>query len=148
MLAALQAWTRRQWRSALAGSVAILLVIGIPTDLIDTPLFSRSIAAPWWAVPVWVVSAILSGLLVGTYVDQATAPVDRRGGLGALLGFFAVGCPVCNKIVLIALGSSGAVSIFQPLQPVLAVASLTLLSWALKSRLMSTVACPVRRTVD
>lgn len=142
-MVALRGWTARQWTVSLAGAVAVLFVVGIPTALIDTPLFSRSIAAPVWAAPAWVASAALSGLLMGSYVDQKPAPIDRRGGIGALLGFLAVGCPVCNKLVLLALGTNGAVSIFQPLQPLLAVASLLLLGWALRSRLRSTGVCPV-----
>ena len=51
--------------------------------------------------------------------------------VGGLVSFFAVGCPVCNKLVLLALGASGAVSWFAPVQPVLAVASVALMAWAL-----------------
>lgn len=47
---------------------------------------------------------------------------------GGLLSYFAIGCPVCNKLVVLALGSSGAISWFAPLQPLLAVASVGLLA--------------------
>jgi hypothetical protein len=74
----------------------------------------------------------------------------KTGGIGGLLSFFAVGCPVCNKIVLLALGTTGARQWFEPFQPVLAVLSLALLSYALWSRLSSMDVCPVpaeRRSV-
>lgn len=128
-------------------TVVIAVLIGVPTDLIDTPIFGRSIAPTWWAYPVWVLSSVLAGLLVTTYVRPAgdrvvaSASEQRWGGLGGLLGFLAVGCPVCNKLVLVALGTSGALSIFQPLQPVLAIASVALLGWALRHRLSGQTAC-------
>src|SRR5699024_12082967 len=72
---------------------------------------------------------------------------EGRGGsmgtIGVVLGWFAVGCPVCNKIALLALGYTGALTWFAPLQPVLAVAALVLTSIALVWRLSGQVACPV-----
>jgi hypothetical protein len=61
-----------------------------------------------------------------------------------VLSFFAVGCPVCNKVVLLALGASGAVTWFAPLQPLLALVSVAGLAWALRTRLAGLRACPVR----
>ena len=57
--------------------------------------------------------------------------------------FFAVGCPVCNKLVLLALGSAGAITWFQPLQPVLQALAIGLLGYALVTRLRTAQACPV-----
>src|SRR5699024_637948 len=72
---------------------------------------------------------------------------EGRGGsmgtIGVVLGWFAVGCPVCNKIALLALGYTGALTWIAPLQPVLAVAALVLTSIALVWRLSGQVACPV-----
>ncbi|MBP8882095.1 MAG: hypothetical protein KBG77_13450, partial [Dermatophilaceae bacterium] len=67
----------------------------------------------------------------------------RAAGIGGLLSFLAVGCPVCNKIALLALGYSGALQWFAPLQPVLALAGVALLAWALRARLSGAVICPV-----
>ncbi|MGV9372999.1 cytochrome c biogenesis CcdA family protein [Micromonospora tulbaghiae] len=144
------AWPARRWIAAAAGAVGTTVVIAVPTDLIDTPYFSRDMAVTWWAWPVLVVTAVLSGLLLATYVapvagtgDQATGRSESRTGVtGATLSLFAVGCPVCNKLVLIALGYSGAMSWFAPAQPVLAVASIVLLAWALRRRLAGERVCP------
>ena len=57
--------------------------------------------------------------------------------------FFAVGCPVCNKLVLIALGSAGAMTWFAPLQPLLVVAGIAALGWALRTRIVGQRECPV-----
>src|SRR5260370_22840212 len=47
---------------------------------------------------------------------------------GALLSFFSVGCPICNKVVVLLLGLGGAMTIFNPLRPLLGLASIVLLS--------------------
>ncbi|MDX1889699.1 hypothetical protein [Mycolicibacterium sp. 050158] len=139
-------WPRRRWIAAGAAALATIVLVGVPTDLIDTPLFSREVPPTWWSWPVLMLTATLTGLLVATYV--ATPPAtgsdrsaSRAGGVGGLLSFFAVGCPVCNKLVLLALGTSGALRWFQPVQPVLSVAGLLLLGWALRARLRTEQAC-------
>jgi hypothetical protein len=35
--------------AAVGTAVAFVLVVAVPTDLIDTPLFSREIPPTWWA---------------------------------------------------------------------------------------------------
>jgi hypothetical protein len=50
---------------------------------------------------------------------------------------------VCNKLVVLLLGSAGAPTVWAPLQPILGLASLGLLGWAPRSRLTAERACPV-----
>jgi hypothetical protein len=81
----------------------------------------------------------------------AVAPAGSRGTtLGTLAGFgafLAIGCPVCNKIALVLLGTSGALTVFAPIQPVIGAVSLALLAgtllWRLRSRARGG-ACAVR----
>ena len=148
---AMRGWTRRRWGSAAVAALVTLLAIGLPADLVPNPVFGRQIPAPLWAWPVLVVTAILSGLLFATYVrdDRASGAADellaetqgRRGALGGLLSFFAVGCPVCNKLVVVALGYTGALRWFEPVQPLLAIGAVALLAWALRARLRGEVVC-------
>ncbi len=122
---------------ATAVAAAYLVVIGIPTAIIANPLFHRMIPAGTWNYLAWAVPAALFGPLMATYLvawPQACR-VDRRLGAGGLLSFLAVGCPVCNKLVVLAVGMSGAIHYFGPLQPFLAVISAGLLTIALWSRL-------------
>lgn len=167
---ALALWTPRQWWVAFAGAVGTALIVGLPTDVIPNPVFGRPVPVTWWSYPVLVVTAVLGGLLLATYVrpvaaadgdgapalaDPASAVADseldgptRLGGLGGLLSFFAVGCPVCNKVVVIALGTVGARNWFEPIQPYLAAVSVVLMAIALRSRLRGSVACPVPGSVS
>ncbi|MFF6829812.1 hypothetical protein [Streptomyces longwoodensis] len=71
----------------------------------------------------------------------AQRPRTARALLGGLGSAFAVGCPICNKLVVLAIGVSGALSYWAPVQPVLAVASLALLGYALVRRLRTAEVC-------
>ena len=147
--AALRAWPARRWWVAAAATALTVLIIGLPTDVVPNPVFGRSIEVTWWSYPALLLAAVLGGLLAATYVRTGRpgdTEVDRPGRLGAaggLVAYLAVGCPVCNKLVLLALGTTGAMQWFAPLQPVLAVAGVVLLGWALLVRLRGEVACPV-----
>lgn len=152
---ALRFWKARQYLVAAATALAFGLLVGIVTVLIPNPWFSREIDTVWWNYPVWILTSLGAGMLTATYVrapshdtsDLEETPAERRttrmGIAGGLLTWFAVGCPVCNKIALLALGYSGAITWFAPLQPVLAIAALILTGLALIWRLRGQVACPV-----
>lgn len=153
---ALAQWPGRRWLVAAAAAAATYLVVAVPTDLIDTPFFSREIPPTWWSFPVLALTAVLTGLLMATYVSRDPSAGDasdsdgsgtkgRFGAAGAIVSFFAVGCPVCNKLVLLALGTSGAMQYFEPIQPLLAVLSIALLVWAFIRRATSEDSCPLPR---
>lgn len=112
-----------------AAGVVTLLVVGVPTDVIDTPWFGREVPVRWWEYPVLAATAVLTALWFGIRPEadrqRATAPMT-----GVMLAVFAVGCPVCNKIILLAIGTSGALGFWAPLQPVLAAVSLAVLTVA------------------
>jgi hypothetical protein len=92
--------------------------------------------APPSAVPVTLGSGAAAvpaiGEAGGRDPDQRRSLLGYAGGLAA---FLAIGCPVCNKIALVALGTSGALTIWAPLQPLIGAASLALLAGALAWRL-------------
>jgi len=122
--------------TAVAGvgaAVFTALVIGIPTDVVPNPWFSRVVGVRPIDVGVLVALSLLTGALVATYVvaGQSGAGVPRAGFGSGVLGWFAVGCPVCNKLVLLLLGASGATRVFEPVQPVLGVAAVVLAMAAL-----------------
>ncbi len=146
----LRSWSPRRWLTAAAAAVASVVLVAVPTAMVPTPVFGRSVAVTWWSWPVLLLTAVLAGMLAATYVrsdhlapDEVADKPARWGAAGGVLTFFAVGCPVCNKLVLIALGASGALRWFAPIQPVLAVAAVVVLAWALRVRLAGEQGCPV-----
>ena len=140
-------WPPRRIGAAVVAGVVFALAVGIPTGVVPTPMYTRMTPVQWWDYPVWAISSVLGGLVVATYIRR---PGDRspRNGAGAasgggLLAAFAVGCPVCNKLVVAALGVSGAMSIWAPIQPALGVVSILGLAWALRRRVRNEYACSV-----
>lgn len=146
-VAGMASWPARRWLVAvLAGGLAAL-AMGVPTGIVETSFYTRMIPVTWWNYPVWAISAVLVGLMAATYVRRGgvpTAAPDRSGRTLAatLLSTFAVGCPICNKLVVALIGAGGALSYWAPLQPILGVLSVGILAAGLAVRLSGDVACP------
>ncbi|MBS1895406.1 MAG: hypothetical protein JST59_29250 [Actinobacteria bacterium] len=142
------------WRfllAALVGVASIALALGIPTDIIPNPWFVRMTPAGTSNYLFWVASSLFTGVLLATYaLPRATR--DRIAATTAgsgILGLLAVGCPVCNKLVVALLGVSGAFTYFAPIQPVLGALGVLLAAVALWIRLRGARrACAVPPGVD
>ncbi len=129
----------RFWSLSVLYAAGCALLLGIPTRLIPTPLFSRVVPTSPQDYAIWIVSALLLGPLLSLmtlYPMPSPKAAPGKGSRawtgrafgGALLSFFSVGCPVCNKVVVLLLGLGGAMTIFNPLRPYLGLASIVLLS--------------------
>ena len=131
------------WAAAALGAAAAFIMLGVPTAMIGNPFFIRMIPARDQDYVIWVVSSLLLGLVIGSFAISSV-----RGGGGKAMGsgvltFLAVGCPICNKLVIVLLGISGALTYFEPAQLYLGIGSVALLAWTLLLRARSvTGACP------
>jgi hypothetical protein len=126
-------------------AAAYVVVIGIVTAVIPNPLFDRMTPVTVSNVVFWIVPALLFGPLLASYVVPvvpAGCQVGERTFAGGLLSFLAVGCPLCNKVVVLLLGTSGALAYFEPIQPLLGLASVALLGYAIWQRFRR----PIRRS--
>lgn len=130
-------------RAAVA-AVGTLLLIGIPTVIIPNPVFGREIPVRWWEYPVLAATVLLTAAWFGIRSAREAGTPSRNGRdtserpalvtVGVATAWFAVACPVCNKIVLLLLGTTGALGVWAPLQPWLAALSLVLLAGAVVYR--------------
>ena len=141
-------WPARRWVGAVIAASIAALVMGVPTGIVRTGFYTRMTPVTWWDYPVGAASAVLVGLTAATYVRiagrETLAPDHARRTVGAtLLSTFAVGCPICNKLVVGLIGVSGALSYWAPLQPVLGVLSIALLAAGLLVRLRGAAGCPM-----
>jgi hypothetical protein len=125
------------------------LAVGIPTDVLPNPWFTRMTPVRTLDLVLWPLTSIIVGVLLATAVLPRTGERQRDLSLGigcGVLSAFAVGCPVCNKLVVLALGLAGALTYFAHVQPVLGVAALALSTLALKQRLRAlSRGCPTGR---
>jgi hypothetical protein len=144
LVTALAEWPARRWLAAAAGAAVFAVAAGVPTDVIANPWFSRMTPVQWWNYPILVATALLGGLVLATYVRSPAEPSGLTTTAGSgLLSALAIGCPVCNKVVVLLLGFSGALTLWAPLQPILGLLALALLGWALRTRLAAERACPM-----
>lgn len=147
-VATMGTWPARRWAVAALAALVAALLIGIPTGIVHTSFYTRMTEVLWWNYPVWAISAVLVGLTAATYVRGSSsgseAGLQPSRTVGAtLLATFAVGCPVCNKLVVGLIGVTGALNYWAPLQPILGVLSVALLATGLIVRLRGAAACAV-----
>ena len=118
-------------------TLAVALVTGIPTDVLPNPWFQRMTPVRTLDVVLWPLISLSGGALVATYaLPGARSGRELKGGAGGgLLGVFAIGCPICNKLVVAALGISGALTYFQPVQPLLGALAVVVPLVVLRRRL-------------
>lgn len=144
-----EAKTTRAWRilRGVAAAAVTAAIVGVPTDVLDTTLFTRMTAVRGWEYPMLAATALLAGVWVGL--------PGRAGGVGGVTGSgiataLAIGCPVCNKLVVALLGVSGALGVWAPIQPMFGVGSLLALAVAvtLRWRRSRTESCPAPRNVN
>ena len=147
MARALGSLDRRTWLRAVPIAAAAALLIAIPSDLLDNPIFGRPVPPRGIDYVVLAITAGLIGLILAIR-PPATTETERQESRtlwGGFVSFLAVGCPVCNQVVVAALGTSGALSWWAPVQPIVGAAAIALLLWTLRLRLRTyeLTACPV-----
>jgi hypothetical protein len=127
-------FTLKAWIiTALAAAIG-LVVIGLPTAIYENPFFVRMTPVRPQDYVIWVVSAVLIGLTVGSYFAGGSKAGEEKILSGGVLSILAVGCPICNKPVVLLLGISGALTFFAPIQLYIGIASVLLLGWTLLLR--------------
>lgn len=133
------------WTAALVVAAVAFTVVAVPTAIIPNPVFGRQVAVRWWDPILLAVSSLLLGMLWAARRSAPDTPLTpeeaagrKRSIVGGALTYLAVGCPTCNKLVLVVLGTSGAMSWFAPIQPVLGLAAVVLLVVTLRRTLRAT----------
>jgi len=128
--------------AAAVGSLVAALLLGVPSAVIPNPFFVRMTPTEPANYLVWLISAPLSGLLIATYIGRDGVKADPHADSGSgritiagIGAYLAIGCPICNKIIVAVLGVSGALNVFAPLQPVIGALSIALLAGTLAWRL-------------
>ncbi len=134
LLPALHGFGLRGWWVAFGATLASAMVMGVPTVMFDNPWFRRMTPTRPQDYVFWGASAALIGLITGTFVGRPEGAGDRQALTGGFLSFLAIGCPICNKVVVLLLGVSGALTLFGPAQLFMGIASLVLLGWTLLLR--------------
>ena len=113
----------------------IFLAFGTVTVLIKNPFFIRMTPIHWYDYLFLILTSTLSGAYIGLWYyaknnKNLNSKCDYVAGSGAVGGFFSFSCAICNKLLIWLIGLSGVVAYFMPLQPILGVISIAILSYA------------------
>ncbi len=121
----------------LAAALGSFVALGTVAALWENPLFVRM-------TPAGDIEVVLLGLLsvlLGTYVAIRRPFCSvKTAGVGGVLGFIGVACPVCNKILLLLFGGDLLLTYFEPVRVyvaaigVLAVAAAAAREWVVVKR--------------
>lgn len=143
--AALRGFGMRGWLTALAAATGSAVLMGIPTVMFDNPWFRRMTPTRPQDYVFWLLSAALLGLIAGTYARRDGGDGEGRVLAGGFLSYLAIGCPICNKVVVLLLGVSGALTFFGPAQLFIGAGSVLLLAWTLllRARAVAAPSCPL-----
>lgn len=87
------------------------------------------------------------GLIVGSFALPLPRTSEGKLLSGGFFSYLAVGCPICNKVVVFLIGTAGALTFFAPLQLYIGAASIVLLAWTLllRARVIAS-GCPIPAT--
>jgi hypothetical protein len=107
----MSAMTIRRIARAAAAAAATFAVVGTLTALWPNPLFARSTPAQGFEIAALAAQCGLIGLYL--LVKRPTCS-SRPVGLGALLGFFGVACPTCNKLLIVLLSTESLLTYVEP----------------------------------
>lgn len=147
MIQALVDLDRRTFIRAVPIAAFAALIIAVPADLIDTRFFGRPIDPKAIDYVLLAITSSLIGLVLAIRPEPSleTEAQERRTMWSGFVSFLAVGCPVCNQAVVALVGTSGALSWWAPVQPVVGLLAIGLLLYTLRARLntYTLTACPV-----
>ena len=134
LAAGLSMFTPKAWFMTTLAATIGLAAIGLTTAIFENWFFVRMTPVRAQDYVIWILSSVLIGLIVGTYFVANSTSGDGKIVSGGVLSVLAVGCPTCNKLVVLLLGTTGALTFFAPLQLYIGIASVLLLGWTLVLR--------------
>ncbi len=103
--------------AAMAG--ASFLGLGTVAALWENPLFIRMVPSGNFEIGLLAALSILLGLYVA--IRRPFCSV-RNAGVGGVLGFIGVACPVCNTILMLIFGGELLLTYFEPVRVYVAAA--------------------------
>ena len=117
----------------LLASIILFLLFGIPTDLVPNKYFIRM-------VPIKITDYIflsLTSIMLGAYIalhyysKKTSKKCDYAAYGGAVAGVFAVGCPICNVLLISLFSATAILTYFEPYRPILGVLTIGILGAAI-----------------
>lgn len=105
--------------------IGLVLLFGTPTALIPNPIIQYVRMVPATLLD-YAFLVIISGLLA-FYLSFSNQPkTNLPVGIASVAGFISFACPICNYLLVAALGFPFILSTIEPLRPFLGIVSIGL----------------------
>ncbi len=112
-------------------AVVSFILLGAVSALIKNPFFIRMNPIHFYDYIFLILTALLFGIYIGLWhYTKKSSKCSYFATGGTFGGFLSFGCALCNKLLLLLLGVAGITAYFMPLQPIIGVLSILLLSYA------------------
>ena len=118
-----------------AAAVAMFVALGTVAALWSNPFFMRMTPSSGFEIALLLLQSVLAGIYVG--LPQSTCGT-RTAGAGAVIGFLGIACPVCNKVLVLLIGSTLLLEYFEPIRLYVALGGAVLLALAVWLKLSRT----------
>lgn len=112
-------------------AAATFALLGTVSALWANPLFIRMTPAGDWELAALATLSLLAGAFVA--IPQPACST-RTAGIGGVLGFLGIACPVCNKILVFLVGGELLLAYFEPIRIYAASAGVVVLAFAVQRR--------------
>ncbi len=117
---------RRVFKGVIVATVTFA-VLGTVAAIWENPFFVRM--SPAGNAEVWLLG--LLAILIGVFVAiRRPACSGKTVGVGGVLGFLGIACPVCNKILLVIFGGDVLLTYFEPIRIYVAAIGVAIAGWA------------------
>jgi hypothetical protein len=117
----------RDLARGLAFGIAMFGLLGTAAALWANPIFMRMTPAGGVEISLLLLQSALAGL----YLGLPQSPCGKRtAGAGAIIGFLGIACPVCNKLLVLLIGSALLLEYFEPVRLYVALVGAALLALA------------------
>jgi len=129
---ALTAVSARDVARGAAVAAAMFMGLGTVAALWDNPFFMRMTPTGGFEIALLLLQAALAGVYVGLPRSRCG---KRTAGVGAVVGFLGIACPVCNKILVLLIGGALLLEYYEPVRLYVALAGVGLLAVAIGLKL-------------
>ena len=111
----------------IAVAIVTFVVLGTVSALWVNPVFIRMTPAGEWEIGLLFLLSVLTGLYV---IIRRPFCSNKTVGVGGVLGFVGIACPVCNKILLLIFGGELLLAYFEPIRVYVAAFGVLIAAWA------------------
>ena len=108
------------------------LLLGTVAALWKNPRFIRMMPPTGFEIVLLLAQSVLVGAYMAT---PAPACSSRAAGIGNVLSFLGIACPICNKMLVLTLGPALLMQYFEPIRLYVGLIGIGIIAYALWRRI-------------